>query len=99
MNNEAYNIIVELGKKHCRDGTVQQGAAFGNYNGEPNRLFFDGDDRSFEGAPTNDLENLKVFGIVDSAKDFDLDGDSPAGYQHFTAGFRWNHHYYCGLPP
>jgi hypothetical protein len=98
MSDEAYNVLVELGKKHCRDGTVAQGAAFGNYNGEPNRLFFNGADTDFDDAPTNDPENLVIFGIVDSPKDFDTTGDHPAGYQHFTAGFRWNHHYYCGLP-
>jgi len=91
---EIQNKLRELGEAHCdpgdsgggagSGGTVISGGAFGDYNPEPVPAI------TINGASST------VFGIVDSQNDNSDGSATPAGFNQFSNGFRWNHHLYCG---
>lgn len=78
------NKIRALGEALCENSKVRKGSAFGDFLGQPNNGFY-----QQEGS----IEDSRVFGIVDSAGDFEATND--AGMAPFIEGFRWNHHLYC----
>lgn len=78
------NKIRALGEALCASGKVRKGGAFGDFLGQPNNGFY-----QQEGS----LEDSRIFGIVDSASDFESNSDS--GMAPFIEGYRWNHHLYC----
>ena len=78
-----YDKLTALGEVYCQEGTLRQGAAFGEFSAEPNEGFFHHHNTSEEG---------RYYSIVDSPKDKD---DNENGYTDFVKGFRWNHHIYC----
>jgi hypothetical protein len=87
---EIQNKIRDFGETHCdggdSNGSVMQGGAFGAYAPEP-----------FPTIQPNG-SSFSVMGIVDSQFDNADGAGTPAGYNQFQTGYRWNHHLYCGPP-
>jgi hypothetical protein len=88
LNQATHDKLIALGRAFCEGADVRQGAAFGNFFGEPNSGFFN--------DPLNNLDGNRIFSIIDSNQD--ADGDDPlidAGTIRFLEGFRWNQQFYC----
>ncbi|MBI2520968.1 MAG: hypothetical protein HYV97_11140 [Bdellovibrio sp.] len=92
-NEESYDKITALGQAYCSDMTVRPGAAFGNFQGEPNLMM----SINPPDATANPVSQNNRFSIIDSTRDRDAaTGQSETGYGKFLSGYRWNHHLYCG---
>ncbi len=79
--------IRTLGESFCESGEVRGGAAFGYFFPEPNAGTY-----QHRVQPDN-IENARMYSIVDSTRDFDP--DSSSGLSPFLSGYRWDHHMYC----
>jgi hypothetical protein len=84
MSNDVLTKVSALGAEYCSSGTVRGGAAFGFFYAEPNTGSY---------FQNGDLEDSKMWSIVDSNLDYDDANDT--GFVRFLDGFRWNHHIYC----
>jgi len=97
-NEDSYNKVKALGEAFCETKAIMPGGAFGHFFGEPNSFIFQPADDSAGSGSSSVLAN-RIFSIVDGPRD----GDSVSspffrGYPIFQAGYRWNHHLYCGPP-
>ena len=94
-DEKSYDKIAALGVAYCSDMTVRPGAAFGNFQGEPNLM----QSVNPPDANANPTSQNNRFSIIDSTRDRDTaTGQSETGYGKFLSGYRWNHHLYCGPP-
>ncbi|WP_127717440.1 hypothetical protein [Halobacteriovorax sp. HLS] len=84
MNNSAVGKVKALGAAYCESGAVRGGAAFGYFYAEPNTGNY---------FQNGDLEDSKMWSIVDSNQDYDDANDT--GFVRFLDGYRWNNHVYC----
>lgn len=103
LDHDSYIKLLSLGKKYCESGAIKTGGAFGH--------FYAGNSSTFNSyGIENGSCSYRQFQIVDSvsdeaSEDYDscntdksvipVDQKARTGYREFSAGYRWNHHYYC----
>lgn len=90
VNSTVLSKIRSIGEAFCESGEVRGGAAFGYFFPEPNNGAYQ------HRESQSDINAARMYSIIDSTRDFDP--DSLSGTSPFLAGFRWDHHLYCGPP-
>lgn len=90
ISDSVLNKIRTLGTNFCASGEVRGGAAFGFFFPEPNNGSYQ------HREAQSDINDARKYSIIDSTRDFDP--ESLSGTSPFLAGFRWDHHLYCGPP-
>ncbi len=77
------NKMQDIAREYCTSGSFTQGAAYGPFNAEP------------IGGLGQQQGSGSEFSFIDSINDSGTNNQDPAGYNPFSAGYRWNNHIYC----
>ncbi len=88
VSSAVLSKIRAMGEAFCETGEVRGGAAFGFFFPEPNNGAYQ------HREAQSDINAARKYSIIDSTRDFDP--DSLSGTSPFLAGYRWDHHLYCG---
>ncbi len=83
LTQAVYTKLTAKGREHCSSGNIRFGSSFGNFTYASTVQVPNG----------GDIEDFKIFSIVDSI--FDADAANDIGTVRFLEGFKWGAHVYC----